>query len=465
VMRAKLLRLGREMPSIKQPVSKQYRAGTGIMREPIYNPSIPAFILRSANRACVPAHVSRCMRIAVCCGIILACLGAFAADWNSAQQELARKIVAVTGPGTMTLNVENRSSLGRRDADLVQNGLQTALEQAGVRFVNAEQAAASMMLSLSENQSSYVWVAEIRQGSADSSVVMVSVPRSTVATRAPDSMPMTVRETLVWSGTDRVLDLAILEGNDAPTRIAVLGAENVSLYRMQAGKWQTQQVLAITHAKPWPLDLRGRLLVNKDRSLEAYLPGVICRGAAAAGSNLNCRESDDPWPLAWSGSTSNASAAPALSGFFAQQRNFFTGVISPAIGKFNNVARFYSAAFLPRDKYTLWLFAGTDGNVHMIDGIRDQTSAFRWGSDIATMKTSCGVGWQVLAPAAGAEKNDSVRAYEFPDRDPVAVSAPLHFAGTISALWTEADGDGVIAIVTNRETGGYEAYRVAVACN
>jgi hypothetical protein len=373
--------------------------------------------------------------------------------------------VAVTGPGTMTLNVENRSSLGRRDADLVQNGLQTALEQAGVRFVNAEQAAASMMLSLSENQSSYVWVAEIRQGSADSSVVMVSVPRSTVATRAPDSMPMTVRKTLVWSGTDRVLDLAILEGNDAPTRIAVLGAENISLYRMQAGKWQTEQVLAIRHAKPWPLDLRGRLLVNKDRSLEAYLPGVICRGAAAAASNVNCRESDDPWPLAWSESSSNANAAPALSGFFAQRRNFFTGVVSPAIGKFNNVPRFYSAAFVPREKYTLWLFAGTDGNVHMIDGIRDQTSAFQWGSDIATMKTSCGVGWQVLAPAAGAEKNDSVRAYEFPDRDPVAVSAPIDFPGTISALWTEAGGDGAIAIVTNRETGGYEAFRLAVACN
>lgn len=434
------------------------------MRDPIYNSSIPT-ILKSLSRACIPACLSCCLRIAVCCGMVLACRGAFAADWSSAEKELARKIVAVTGPGAISLNVENRSSLGRRDADLVQNGLQSALEQAGVRFVNSEQAAASMMLSLSENQSFYVWVAEIRQGTADSSVVMVSVPRSTVAIRAPDSMPMTLRKTLLWSGTERVLDVAILEGSDAPTRIAVLGAENISLYRMQAAKWQAEQLLAVTHARPWPLDLRGRLVVNKDRSLEAYLPGVICRGPAAGASAMNCHESDDPWPLASSGSTSNGIAAPPLSGFFAQRRNFFTGVISPALGKFSNVTRFYSAAFVPRDKYTLWLFAGTDGNVHMIDGIRDQTSAFPWGSDIATVKTSCGAGWQVLAPTAGAEKNDSVRAYEFPDRDPVAVSAPVDFAGTISALWTEAGGGGAIAIVTNRETGGYEAYQMAVACN
>ena len=63
-------------------------------------------------------------------------------------------------------------------------------------------------------------------------------------------------------------------------------------------------------------------------------------------------------------------------------------------------------------------------------------------------------------PAAG----DTVRAYEFPDRDPVAVSPAVDFPGQISALWTEAKGDSAVAIVNNRETGGYEADRLAVAC-
>ena len=58
-----------------------------------------------------------------------------------------------------------------------------------------------------------------------------------------------------------------------------------------------------------------------------------------------------------------------------------------------------------------------------------------------------------------------MRAYEFPDRDPVAVSAAVDFpGGIVTALWTEAKGDTAIAVVRNRETGSYEAFRLAVAC-
>ena len=73
--------------------------------------------------------------------------------------------------------------------------------------------------------------------------------------------------------------------------------------------------------------------------------------------------------------------------------------------------------------------------------------------------------------ATGAGENmadsgaDSVRAYEIADRDPAPVSAALEFSGEITALWTEAKGDSAIAVVRNRETGDYEAFRLAVACS
>jgi len=90
-----------------------------------------------------------------------------------------------------------------------------------------------------------------------------------------------------------------------------------------------------------------------------------------------------------------------------------------------------------------------------------------WGSDLASLKTSCGAGWQVLATSSEEGSADSVRAYEFPDRDPVAVSAAVDFpgAGVVTALWTEAKADTAIAVVRNRETGSYEAFRLAVACS
>src|SRR6202035_6109945 len=78
---------------------------------------------------------------------------AHAADWSGPEQQLARKIVAVTGPGAVTLTAENRSSLGKRDSEVIQNGLRSALGGVGIRLVNAEQAAASGVLSLSGDQS------------------------------------------------------------------------------------------------------------------------------------------------------------------------------------------------------------------------------------------------------------------------------------------------------------------------
>jgi hypothetical protein len=165
------------------------------------------------------------------------------------------------------------------------------------------------------------------------------------------------------------------------------------------------------------------------------------------------------------GSSNVPSAAVSqITAFFAPTRNFFTGVLTPAVGKFSTVPKFYSAGFVPRDRYMLWLFASTDGKVHMVDGMSDQASKLDWGTDIATVRTNCGAGWQVLAANSGEQLGDAVRAYEFPDRDPVAVSSAVDFPGELSALWTESRGDSAIAIVNNRETGSYEAYRLAVAC-
>lgn len=428
------------------------------MHPPIYNPEIPG-IVKSGSGAWRRHAVFWLIRGGLSLFLALLCPTAFGSDWSNAEKQLAQKIVAITGPGVVSMTVQNRSSLGLRDSDIVQNGLRSELANAGLRVVNGEQAVASISVFLSENQELYVWVAEVRQGTADPSVVMVSLPRPSTSVRSPDSMPMAVRKTLLWSANDALLDVAVLDENPASTRIAVLTSENLSFYRLQGAKWQSEQTLTIRHISPWPRDLRGRIILRKDHGLDVYLPGVFCQ-AAMAGA-LSCRDSDDPWPLGFSAGPTGAS----LAGFYAPQRNFFTGVISPPLGKFNAVPKFYSAAFLPRDNYVLWLFASTDARVHVLDGIRDQVSMIEWGSDIATLKTTCGAGWQVLATKANEQDGDSVRAYEMPDRDPIAVSAPVDFLGTISALWTDSNGGSAIAIAKNRETGSYEAYRLTVACN
>ena len=449
------------------------------MRGAVYNLAIPNTFLSLVNRAVRPAQIVRGVA-QLCCVLLVLAAAARAADWSVPEQQLARKIVALTGADSVALIVENRSSLGQRESEVIQNGLRSALEVVGIRFVKTENAGARVVISLSENPASYVWVAEIRRGEGEAEVVMVSAPRAEGSTASHESVPLSLRKIPLWTQEDAILDVAVLEENAAPTRIAVLGAERVTLYQMQAGKWQPEQVLGIVHARPWPRDLRGRVIRARDHLLDVYLPGVICRSASGTPLALNCRETDDPWPLvpaglsggavsnfpsAGSSNFSSGAAIPAVGAFYSAGRNFFTGVLTPGVGKFTTVSKFYSAALLPREKYMLWLFAATDGRVHVIDGVSDQTTGLNWGSDVASLKTSCGAGWQVLAASSEPGDGDSVRAYEFPDRDPVAVSGAVDFAGPISALWTEAKADTAVAVARNRGTGSYEAFRLAIACS
>lgn len=456
------------------------------MRAAVYNLAIPTIIIQKLIIQKVilsmVKRVSRLtfsLRVATCLVLLIPGLvvSAPAEDWSVPEQELARKIVAITGPGAVALTVENRSSLTKREGEIVSNGLHSACEGLGLRFVKPEPAVATVAISLSENPAAYVWVAEIRQGNGNAAVEMVSLPRAEAIGSARDSVPLSLRKTPLWAQEERILDVLVLEESTTPTRIAVLGAEDISLYRLQEGKWRREQVLTVTRTRPWPRDLRGRLIPGRDHLLDVYLPGVICHSAGGAPLTLHCQASDDPWPLvggqAGGGTSANfpsfgASTLPPIpqvGGFFASTRNFFTGAVAPGIGKFVTVPKFYSAAFLPRAKDVLWIFAAVDGQIHLIDGVNDQSSRLNWGSDVASLKTACGAGWQVLASSSGALEGDSIRAYEFPDRDPVPVSPAIDFAGTVTALWTEPRSDTALVVTRRGDTGGYEAFRVAVACN
>src|SRR5207248_2171170 len=158
----------------------------------------------------------------------------------------------------------------------------------------------------------------------------------------------------------------------------------------------------------------------------AYLPGKICSGSAMP-IRVTCRDTDDPWPP--------VTQMTNVSGFFSPTRNFFTGALAPGVGKDRTVPSFYTAAPVPREKFVLWLFAGVDGQLYEVDGMND-SKAIRpgWGSDIAAIKTACGSGRQILATSNGdGTVLDTIRAYEFPDRDPVAVSQPLDMNGIVTA--------------------------------
>lgn len=390
--------------------------------------------------------------------LVLAVLLAVPADaqnWIGAEEQLAGKIVSATGPKTIALEVLNRSSLSPAATDDIRRNLLTQLAVLGTRFVAPEQAAATVRVSLSEDLQSYVWIAEIRQGANSPSIVMVSLPRSAPLSAEPDAAAMVLRRIPLWSQPERILDVAIIDGN--PARILVLDANGLTSYRLQDNRWQPEQSFPIVHSRPWPRDLRGRLVRGKDNLFDAYLPGVHCRSSAGTTPAMTCYDSDDPWPIGTDLSSLNAS--------FTSTRNFFSGALSPGLGKQTMGPAFYSAAAVPRGPTWSWLLATVDGQVHLLDGSTDQVvEKLGWGSDIASVRSGCGSGWQVLATSAGDGRSDAVRAFEVVGREPVAAGALLDVHGAITALWTESSGTGAVAVAHNFETGRYEAFRLILTC-
>ncbi len=428
---------------------------------------------RSAPRynQCIPhmrARVSSGLRLVWLTSFLLATVflpaSLCASEMGDTARQLAHKIAAASGPGAFALEISNHSSLDEKSVREVRSALESELDIEGVHTAKAEQAMGTVEVVLSESLRDYVWTAEIVIGSDEKKVALVSLPR--LATGAPltPALPIVLKSTRMFAQGQPILDVALIDvvGGYRPI---VLGDGVVSVYRRQGlnldGKWELEISLPIPHSHAFSRDLRGRLLLRRDHLFDVYLPGTFCRSSSAAPLTIACNDTDDPWPL--------TSYDDGVRGFFAASRNFFTGALAPGIGKISNVPSFYSAGEFPRAGYKLWAFAAVDGSLHLVDGMTDQkVRGGKWGSDLAAVHSGCGSGTQLLVSDAGTEagnmERDAVRAFEIPDRDPVAASSALEFAGEIVALWPETNGNSAMVIVKRKDTGWYEAYRVSISC-
>ncbi len=373
--------------------------------------------------------------------------------WDAPASDLARQIAALTGPGTITLTVTNRSALSNDDAATIRNTVERELRAAGITL-RAKDANSDVRITLSQNLQGWLWVAEVQEGS-EVKVAMLPVAGSTLTGAASSTPAITLRVNLLFAQAAPILDLAILAaGNDQ--RMIVLDPEHIKIYNQTAGSWQQAQTFAITHASPFPRDLRGHIVPSTDHPFDAYLPGAVCAATRTGNANdltLACNDSDDPWPLG------------SQRAFYNSTRDFFTGVLTPGFGR--QLAPFYSAAELRQANNTAFVFVDVSGAAHILDANSTKSiiGARDWGSDIAVVRSECGAATQVLTSAAGWPASDSLRAYEISGHEATPVSAPWTFdGGIVTALWTAIDGASATVIVEKQQENRYEAYSAVVAC-
>jgi hypothetical protein len=409
--------------------------------------------------------------------VALAGVAAHAAPgaWEQSASELADRIAAIFGPGQAHLTIRNLSSISNDEIPVIRRLLLEDLKTHGVVMAGAE-SANTIRVTLSESAKERLLVAEVGEG-AQSQVAMVDLgPIATQTATTHERMQLHrdvyLSAAALASGPNAVSGEPVMTLMEIGARLFVLRGDSVVVVARDADHgWTVEASPALDLKRPMPRDPRGVLIAAADgNGFTAFTPGTVCSGEFSppadtaaplrSGWTVNCRASDDPWPIAV-----DASGAPQLKAFFNSARDYFTGVVSPGVGV--DLPPVYVAALGPRLAGSgALLIGGIDGRVQLAENgaLKTVSGTHDWGSDFAVLHSGCGAGLQVIASSSGEAANDSLRAYELPALEAVPASAPLAMDGTVTALWSAPDGKSAFAVVRNA-ANQYEVDRVTALCN
>ena len=384
------------------------------------------------------------------------------APWQDAVKLLTDKIAAVADQSKRaSLEVTNISSLSAAGAAEIGAALQAGLS-ARLHLVSATEAETRIIVTLSEGEAGYIWVAQVSNGGGQS-VEMVAFPsEGNPAVRAVRP-GLSLERKIVWSQHEPFLDFAIPEApaNNAQ-QIIVLETRRIISYEQRESKWIPGATITLNPATALPRDVRGTIWQGS-QEFEALLPGEACSGTPGNLLSLSCapNASTNPemsWPL--------ASTAGRANAMFRANRNFFDGLSGAGQGE-AKLPAFYSAAGMSENDGMSWMFAGTDGKARLYEGTGTASATFSgWGDDIATLETACSHEWDVLVTGAGDwTQPDHIQLYEIRDQQAVAKGQPLDFPGPILALWPSTDSKSARVVSRNLQTGMYEASIITVSCS
>lgn len=358
-----------------------------------------------------------------------------AEDINGAARELARKTAAFGKADPLRVSWRNISSLGAADMAQARAAWETALAEIGGR----DAPPVSVRMTLSENPIQYLLIEEAQ--SADENQVWVAGwPRG--GSRRTTVLGESLQSRLLWEQDEPILD-------------AAAWSEGVLVLSPTAVTWRGQS--SALPAQHWPRDLRGHLRGTAD-SFQAFLPGMTCAGSVVPALRLDCRASEDPWVL-------EPGPHAILLAAYAPLRNYFDGRLVTQSGAHRTVAPFFSAAAIEDQGRAFWLLAMLDGYTQVLDGdFSPQASISSWGSDIASLDARCGGATQMVAtrPGDGSEP-DAAQAFSIVNGAPVPRTAPVTFAGPVTALWPSGPSS-VLAVAHDLSTGKYGAYVLTVSC-
>jgi hypothetical protein len=371
-------------------------------------------------------------------------------DLPSAARELARRTASFLGGRLPAETWRNRSGLPDSELDRARREFRAALPGPDL----TPNSSSEIRLTLSENASQYLLIEEVRAGE-ESQTWIVSWSRTAPSASPPPAL--TLDRKLVWEQDEPILDLAMWD-----TGLLVLSPARLALYGRQGTQWSLLSQIALPLPQIWPRDPRARLR-RTGSHLEIFLPGAACQGDTGASLSLDCHPSSDPWVL-------DSGNRSLLLAYFTPGRNYFDGRVVLQEGNRKTVPPFYSAAALEWNQNAQpggasWLLALADGQTQLFNPAWDPIASLpNWGSDLVTLNT-CAAGPQLLATRPGdSTQPDALQTFSIANGSALPASAPLPFAGPITALWP-ASPSSALAVAFDPAAHKYRAYAVTLSCN
>ena len=364
-------------------------------------------------------------------GWAIVALGQVQSPSEVASQLAARISSQLQRRATVSLEVQTQVAMTPADLSTFRRALEEDLRNLGLPMT-ATQPETRVHITISENARGVLLVAEIIAGDQRTVVLQPWVaPPSAEAKPRLRMSRIPVREQ-----PEPVLDILLLNSD---SELLVLSSTNVASFRLDTGKWPQTGLATLSLARPPARDPRGRI-ESASGGFRVYLPGTTCSGTLQPMLTVACTPGNDAWPV-----------NPREASFVARWVTDRNVLESPS---------FRSAFYTGADGW----FSTVEHRI--IDRAGNSLSVpDAWGSDFASVETSCGANPTVLASGSGdSPDRDQVQAYEIASGRAVSASEPIALPGSITALWpAEAVGQATL-VIRNSKTGNYEASRLGVAC-
>src|ERR1700733_1759470 len=217
-------------------------------------------------------------------------------SWNDAAAKLVDELAAAMSPTSVTLDVENISSLDVSSAGSIAASVRAQLQRHSFSLASensaAAQSAVRLQLSLSESAAEYVWVMQIPNDQRDGSavpVLIVAAPKADFAEAGAEVQSLSLEKRFVWKQAERFLDFTLLkEETSAELTLLVLGTNRLTTYKPGGSQWQLFRTSPIPQATPPSRDPQGTINLEEGK---ISLQGFECVGDPDLAGVLQCKMS------------------------------------------------------------------------------------------------------------------------------------------------------------------------------